>query len=219
MDFKSSDGTGPGAAGPGGSAVDTMSGPRSEDALPASAAAAVKIVIVGGFGVGKTTLVGSVSEIRPLTTEETMTQAGVGIDDVAGVERKTSTTVAMDFGRISINDELVLYLFGTPGQQRFLPLWEDLARGALGALVLVDTRRLDKADEVLAHLEERGVPFAVAVNEFETAQRFPLEDIREALDLEPTTPLITVDARDRRTCLQSLITLVEFLFHRLEPHS
>src|SRR6201992_203671 len=124
------------------SGSETVLGPPSADLLPDSATMAVKIVIVGGFGVGKTTLVGSVSEIRPLTTEETMTQAGVGVDDVAGVERKTSTTVAMDFGRISINDELVLYLFGTPGQQRFWFLWNGLFEGALGAVVLVDTRPL-----------------------------------------------------------------------------
>ena len=130
-------------------------------------------MIVGGFGVGKTTLVGSVSEIRPLTTEETMTQAGVGVDDTAGVERKTSTTVAMDFGRISINDELVLYLFGTPGQQRFWFLWNGLFEGALGAVVLVDTRRLEVSFDVIGRLEERGVPFVVAINAFPETPGLP----------------------------------------------
>jgi uncharacterized protein len=211
MDFKSSDGTGPGAAGPGGSAVDTMSGPRSEDALPASAAAAVKIVIVGGFGVGKTTLVGSVSEIRPLTTEETMTQAGVGIDDVAGVERKTSTTVAMDFGRISINDELVLYLFGTPGQQRFWFLWNGLFQGALGAVVLVDTRRLEVSFDVIGRLEDRGVPFVVAVNSFAGAPDYPADELRAALDLPDYVPIVFCDARQRASSRDVLMTLMRYL--------
>ncbi|KMO98864.1 ATP/GTP-binding protein [Streptomyces roseus] len=185
--------------------------PRREDALPATAAAAVKVVIVGGFGVGKTTLVGSVSEIRPLTTEETMTQAGVGVDDTAGVERKTSTTVAMDFGRISINEELVLYLFGTPGQERFWFLWRGLFEGALGAVVLVDTRRLEVSFDVIGRLEERGVPFVVAVNSFPDAPEHPLEELRSALDLPASVPLVFCDARRRDSSRDVLMTLMRYL--------
>ncbi|MDX6315649.1 MAG: uncharacterized protein QOF44_5113 [Streptomyces sp.] len=186
-------------------------GPRSEDILPSSVSTAVKVVIVGGFGVGKTTLVGSVSEIRPLTTEETMTQAGVGVDDNTGVERKSETTVAMDFGRISINDELVLYLFGTPGQQRFWFLWNGLFEGALGAVVLIDTRRLEVSFDVIGRLEERGVPFVVAMNDFPDAPRYPIEDLRAALDLAEEIPIVKCDARRRASSRDVLMTLMRFL--------
>ncbi|MFI0450248.1 GTP-binding protein [Actinomadura sp. 6N118] len=187
-------------------------GPPEEDTLSASTMAAVKVVIVGGFGVGKTTLVGSVSEIRPLTTEETMTEASVGVDETAGVESKTETTVAMDFGRISLNEELVLYLFGTPGQERFWFLWKGLFEGALGAVVLIDTRRLEVSFDVLSRLEERGVPFIVAVNTFPKAPKYPLAEIRAALDLPESVPIVECDARDRTDCRDTLLTLMRYLY-------
>ncbi|UQW99519.1 ATP/GTP-binding protein [Streptomyces sp. RerS4] len=196
MDFRSSD---------------TAVGPRSADVLPQSVTAAVKIVIVGGFGVGKTTLVGAVSEIKPLTTEETMTRAGIGVDDTRGVARKTTTTVAMDFGRISINDELVLYLFGTPGQERFWFLWRGLFEGALGAVVLLDTRRPAISFDVIGRLEERGVPFVVAVNTFPGAPHHPVEELRAALDLPPSVPILACDARSRESCRDVLLTLMRYL--------
>ncbi|MEU7569469.1 ATP/GTP-binding protein [Streptomyces fradiae] len=206
MDFRSSEHDG---SEQHGSAA--VRGPRTEDVLPETAKTAVKVVIVGGFGVGKTTFVGSVSEIRPLTTEETMTQAGVGVDDTSGVDGKTSTTVAMDFGRISINHELVLYLFGTPGQERFWFLWRGLFEGALGAVVLVDTRRLEVSFDVLGRLEERRVPFVVAVNTFPDAPGYPVEELRTALDLHPTVPIVPCDARDRGSSRDVLMTLMRYL--------
>ncbi|AJE86654.1 MULTISPECIES: GTP-binding protein [Streptomyces] len=190
---------------------DTLAGPRREDVLPATATSAVKVVIVGGFGVGKTTMVGSVSEIRPLTTEETMTQAGIGIDDDYGSPTKTATTVAMDFGRISITEQLVLYLFGTPGQERFWFLWNGLFEGALGAVVLVDTRRLEVSFDVIGRLEERGVPFVVAVNSFPDAPRYPVAELRAALDLPEEIPILHCDARRRASSRDVLLSLMRFL--------
>ncbi|MEU8341344.1 Signal recognition particle receptor subunit beta, a GTPase [Actinomadura meyerae] len=172
---------------------------------------AVKILIVGHFAVGKTTYVGTLSEIRPLRTEERMTQAGATVDDLAGIRDKTTTTVAMDFGRLTLSDDLVLYLFGAPGQQRFTRLWDDLARGALGALILVDTARLQESFAVMDIVEKQGLPYAVAVNHFDGSPVFPEAEVREALDLAPGTPLVTCDARDRRSSTQALISLVDHL--------
>ncbi|MEU9044885.1 MULTISPECIES: ATP/GTP-binding protein [unclassified Kitasatospora] len=199
------------------SGSDTAVGPVGADLLPDTVTTAVKVVIVGGFGVGKTTLVGSVSEIRPLTTEETMTQAGVGVDDPTGVELKTSTTVAMDFGRISLSDRLVLYVFGTPGQERFWFLWNGLFEGALGAVVLVDTRRLEVSFEVIGRLEERGVPFVVAVNGFAEAPSVPLADLRGALDLPSDVPIVSCDARSRESSRDTLMTLMHYLYELAAP--
>ncbi|UZJ32546.1 GTP-binding protein [Streptomyces endophytica] len=169
----------------------------------------LKILVAGGFGVGKTTLVGAVSEIKPLRTEERLTEAGRPVDDLHGVEAKNSTTVAMDFGRITVNDQLVLYLFGTPGQDRFWFLWDELARGALGAVVLADTRRLADSFAAIDYFERRGLPFTVAVNCFDGADRYPPEAVRDALDLDPDVPVVLCDARERDSARDVLIAVVE----------
>jgi signal recognition particle receptor subunit beta len=189
----------------------------SDTALPLSSKAdnGLKIVVVGGFGVGKTTLVGAVSEIRPVTTEEMMTKAGEEIDDLSGVAGKRSTTVAFDFGRITLDEQNVLYLFGAPGQERFWFLWDRLFTGALGAVVLVDTRRLEESWHAIDRLEQHGMPFIVARNNFEQPAH-SLAEVRAALDLPDAVPLIECDARDRESSKQVLIELVGHLQHLAE---
>ncbi|MCO5969894.1 MULTISPECIES: GTP-binding protein [Actinoallomurus] len=169
---------------------------------------ATKIVVAGGFGVGKTTLVGTVSETKPLRTEELLTDKSVGVDDVEGVEAKSTTTVAMDFGRITIKDEFVLYLFGTPGQERFWFMWDEITLGALGAVVLADTRRLADCFPAVDYFERRGTPFIVAVNCFEGARRFQLDEVEMALNLGEQVPIVLCDARDKESCKDVLVTLV-----------
>lgn len=175
----------------------------------------MKLVVTGPFGVGKTTLIRTLSEIATLHTEEAMTQSSTALDDTAGLPDKTTTTVAIDFGRLTVHDDLVLYMFGTPGQERFFPLWEDIARGALGALVMVDTRRLKDSFAVMDLVEEQGLPYAVAVNRFPDAPEHTDEVLRMHLDLAAGTPLVQCDARDRRGSIDALIALAEHALNRL----
>ncbi|MFF8031979.1 MULTISPECIES: ATP/GTP-binding protein [unclassified Streptomyces] len=174
----------------------------------------VKVMIAGGFGTGKTTMVRSVSDIRPLTTEETLTQASAGVDDLIGVADKSQTTVSLDFGKIGLNDSLMLYLFGTPGQERFWFLWNGLFKGALGAVVLVDTRRLASSFRAIEEMERQKVPFVIALNVFPDSRDYPVEEIRDALDIPAHIPVVSFDARDRAASRDVLLALIRHLKER-----